>query len=194
MLMEQVVLWSRWENDGVEHLRIWSDSTGYHADSLVVGLIEGVPMRISYQINCDRQWRVQELFMATLGIAGEKFPRLQVRTDGHGHWQTGSGDALPTLDGCLDVDLRATPFTNTLPIRRLGLQPGKSAEINVVYVDFPTLAVSPSCQRYTNLGIIDGVQHYKFESLEVDFEAKLPVDDDGIVLDYPGLFRRIQSA
>jgi hypothetical protein len=43
-------------------------------------------------------------------------------------------------------------------------------------------------QRYTAL---DGAKHYRFESLDDGFTAELPVDEDGFVLDYPGLFRRL---
>ena len=32
---------------------------------------------------------------------------------------------------------------------------------------------------------------YRFESLESGFTAELPVDEDGFVLDYPGLFKRL---
>jgi hypothetical protein len=40
------------------------------------------------------------------------------------------------LSGCCEnVDVSETPFTNTLPIRRLGLTSGESAEIRVAYFD-----------------------------------------------------------
>ena len=39
----------------------------------------------------------------------------------------------------IDVDISATPFTNTLPIRRLGLQPGEFAELDVAFVDAPAM-------------------------------------------------------
>ena len=41
-------------------------------------------------------------------------------------------------------------------------------------------------QRYTNLG----GGRYRFESLDDDFTADLTVDEAGLVVDYPGLFRR----
>ena len=36
----------------------------------------------------------------------------------------------------------------------------------------------------------DGGGLYRFESLDGGFTADLPVDPDGLVLDYPGLFKR----
>ena len=46
--------------------------------------------------------------------------------------------------GCIDVDIRATPFTNTLPIRRLALQPGESRDLRMAFIDVPGLDVRPS--------------------------------------------------
>ena len=52
----------------------------------------------------------------------------------------------------------------------------------------PDLTVFPSDQRYT---AIDSTLLYRFESIESGFTAELPVDEDGFVLDYPGLFKRL---
>ncbi len=58
-------------------------------------------------------------------------------SDGHGHWRKADGTALPQFDGCVDIDLAGTPFTNTLPIRRLGLtRQSGTARLNMLYVPF----------------------------------------------------------
>ena len=45
-------------------------------------------------------------------------------------------------------------------------------------------------QRYTRLrGDAQG-SVYLYESLESDFRSELPVDGDGLFLEYPGYFRR----
>ena len=61
----------------------------------------------------------------------------------------------------------------------------------MVYVSVPTLAVSVEAQRYTCLSQSATGSTFRFESLTGDFTADLPVDASGLVLDYPGLFRRI---
>ena len=98
----------------------------------------------------------------------------------------------------MDIDFAATPFTNTLPIRRLGLQPGESAEVAVVYIDAPSLEVTPVRQRYTCLASDADGGRYRFEALPYaalpdGFMAELSVDADGLVRDYPPLFRRVWS-
>jgi hypothetical protein len=95
------------------------------------------------------------------------------------------------LEGCEYVDISETPFTNSLPIRRLGLAPGGSAEIAVAYFEEAELQPWPEPQRYTYLETGDGGGTYRFVSLDGEFSADLPVDQDGLVLDYPGQFRRV---
>ena len=97
------------------------------------------------------------------------------------------------LDGWIDVDISATPFTNTLPIRRLGLEHGESEELTVTYIRVPELLVGPERQRYGCLEAQTDGGLYRFEALPSGFTAELPVDVDGLVIDYPGLFRRAWS-
>jgi len=120
-------------------------------------------------------------------------PVLELLTDGEGHWKKRGGEPVPELDGCIDVDISATPFTNTLPIRRLGLKPGESEELVVTYIRVPELLVGPERQTYGCLGAQVNGGLYRFEALPGGFTAELPVDTEGLVLDYPGLFRRAWS-
>ena len=60
----------------------------------------------------------------------------------------------PEYSDCVDVDLSFTPATNTLPIRRLGLDIGEEAEIHVAWLVWPELTVQPVLQRYTRLAEI----------------------------------------
>lgn len=68
---------------------------------------------------------------------------------------------------------------------------GESREISVVYVAAPDFTVRPFRQRYTRLDDSDGQQRYRYESLESGFTADLPVDDDGFVVAYPAIWRRV---
>lgn len=199
-------MWTPWEGPGLEHLRLTTDATGRRAESLVLGVDEtGMSFRLRYDIRCDPAWRVREVRAEILGGSGRAFHLL---ADGEGNWRDGDGAPLPELAGSIDVDLTATPFTNTLPIRRLGLGPGESAEIAVAWIEAPALRVFHGRQRYTRLGPGDlsdaprptsaeigsaAVGWYRYESIESDFVALLPVDGEGMVLDYPGLFRRVWS-
>ena len=120
-------------------------------------------------------------------------PVPELLADGEGHWKGRGAESVPELDGCIDVDISATPFTNTLPIRRLGLEPGKSTDVEVAYIRVPELLVGPERQRYGCLEAQVEGGLYRLEALPSGFTAELPVDADGLVIDYPGLFRRAWS-
>ena len=60
----------------------------------------------------------------------------------------------------------------------------------MAWVGAPALTVQPQAQAYTRLAD----RRYLFETLDGSgFRAELPVDDDGIVVDYPDLFRRVPA-
>jgi hypothetical protein len=188
--MEREVMWAPWEGPGLEHLRLVTSDDGIVANGLVIGLEAGRPFRIHYEVRCDERWRVREVRAAAPDL---ERPVLELLAGGEGQWKRGGGEPIPELDGCIDVDISTTPFTNTLPIRRLGLEPGESADVDVAYVRVPELLVGPERQRYGCLEAQADGGLYRFEALPSGFTAELPVDADGLVLDYPGLFRRAWS-
>ena len=102
----------------------------------------------------------------------------------------GSGRALPELDGCIDIDIAATPFTNSLPIGRLGLARGERQPIDVAYISTPDLKVTPVKQAYACL---EPGRRYRYEGIFRDFTAEMEIDDDGLVVDYETLFRRLPA-
>jgi hypothetical protein len=191
LTMERQVMWSPWTGPGLEHLHLLQEQAGMLADGLILGVEEQVPFRVHYAIHCDLQWRLRAVH---LSMPTGSSPSLHLFTDGEGFWKTEDGEAIPSLEGCFDVDISATPFTNTLPIRRLALQPGSSATLSMAYIAIPQMHIEATQQRYTCLEVTSSGGRYLYESLADGaswFTAELPVDRDGLVLDYPGLFRRV---
>ena len=189
--MQRHVMWSPWAGPGLEHLYLLQQQEGIVADGLILGVQEQAPFRVHYEIHCDLQWRLRAVHLSLLSGSSQS---LHLLTDGEGVWTTESGETIPLPKGCLDVDISATPFTNTLPTRRLALQPGSSTTLSMVYIAVPQMQVEVTQQRYTCLEIAPSGGRYRFESLTNGvsrFSAELPVDRDGLVVDYPGLFRRV---
>jgi uncharacterized protein len=179
----RVVRWRTEAGDGLEHLVLNSTSGGTSAYGVVIGSRGGVAFGLCYAIDADADWVVSS-FGVTIAGRGS----LKLFADGHGHWRTAGGEALPTLAGCVDVDLAATPFTNTLPIRRLNLARGERRTIRVVYVTVPALELTPVEQAYT---CVEPWRRYRYEGLTSGFRAELDVDTDGVIVRYPGLWQRL---
>jgi hypothetical protein len=187
--MQRSCRWATEDGGGLEHFAIRHKDGGIFAQGVVIGpgsgaLYAGELFGCSYAIRCDAHWRARQVEVWVAGGA-----HLVLRADGEGRWSGPQGDPLPGLDGCIDVDLGCTPFTNTLPIRRLGEALYQRQELIVVYITLPEASVMPSRQAYTALG----GGRYLFESLSDRFEAEIDTDADGLLLHYPGLFRRAGS-
>jgi hypothetical protein len=94
---------------------------------------------------------------------------------------------VPTLDGCIDVDLNFTPSTNTLPIRRLALPIGHSAEVPAAWLRFPDFTLQPLVQTYTR----KTANRYGYRA--GTFESEISFDSAGLVHDYPPAWRAIAA-
>jgi len=182
--LDRTVCWTPVGSAGFEHLQLRAEEGGYVARSTVLGIGDEAPFRLQYKIKVDKEWRTRKIWIRAATPIAES--ALALRSDGHGNWRNEDGADMPELRECIDVDITATPFTNTLPINRLRLAPGQSTDIRVAYVTAPSLEISVSAQRYSRRGNSE----IFFESPAHDFSAVLPIDDDGLVLDYPQLFRR----
>jgi len=180
------------------HRYAWRDAEGNGRQSLVMlygddaitarGRVEpgdDVPDAIEFTVVIDVGWCTREVDV----VEPSSGRRLRLIADGAGSWSSDAG-ALPDLQGAIDVDITATPFTNALPIRRMPLDVGEHADLVTAYVRVPELTVSPDLQRYTRVSELV----YRYESLDSDFTRDITVDELGFVVEYPGLFSRIDAS
>lgn len=96
------------------------------------------------------------------------------------------GTDAAVLAEAVDVDLGLSPLTNSTPILRAGMHraPG-SLELVAAWVSVPELTVRPSRQRYDHVS--PGVVRYTDLGLFAGFAEDVTVDEDGLVVLYPGL-------
>lgn len=174
------VRWMSEEHGGLEHLELDASDQGVVAESVLIGGEGG----FMYRIECDSHWRVTRVAIRRAGGA-----TLDLLSNAQGNWTDASGRSRIDLEGCIDIDISATPFTNTLPIRRLKLKQDERRVIRVVYIALPEMTAEPVEQAYTRLE----ERTYRYEGITSHYTAELPVDEDGLVIDYPELFRRVQS-
>ncbi|MFJ9035717.1 putative glycolipid-binding domain-containing protein [Streptomyces sp. NPDC102406] len=187
--------------DMATHVRTWhvSASGGGHetawialgADGLrahgrAMGLTPG-PYWVTYALETGEDLATRRLRVSVEDADGAR--ELDLRRDEVGRW-TADGRELPGLAGALDCDLGLCPLTNTMPVRRHGLHlgPGERTFL-MAWVAVPALTVEPSRQTYTHLGRTPHGARVRYAS--GDFRADVGFDEDGLVLDYPGLARAL---
>ena len=174
------VRWVNWNQDATENLVLTEKPEGIFVKSTINNRGEK-HFTIKYTLNCEPSWEVRNLYLELV----ETKEKIKLESDGHGNWSNDSG-VITKLHGAIDIDISATPFTNTLPIRRLKLGKKQRADILVVYVTIPELSIDIDQQRYTCLS-----KHtFLFEQINNNFSQKIEVDKDGLVVSYPGLFKR----
>jgi hypothetical protein len=140
----------------------------------------------SYDLVTDEAGATKRLSL-TVTLA-ERERQLSIARDEENMWliQQHTGESKrASYDGALDVDVIFSPFFNALPIRRTGLyQRNDSVTLPVVYVRMPELSVAPAVISYSSAP--DGIKLHSPAA-----ETTIRVDDEGFILDYPGLAERI---
>ncbi|MGH7921116.1 MAG: putative glycolipid-binding domain-containing protein [Candidatus Dormibacteraceae bacterium] len=152
-----------------------------------------VPYRLDYVLETGAALVTTLLDVSSRGAEWSR--RLLLRSDGAGSWTVDTesegnvelagpgGDPL-----ALDGDLGLSPVTNLMPILRLGLASGEvRVKLRAAWVSVADLRVQPDGRRYT----ARGPNLIRYEALDGGFSATITVDDDGLVVDYPGIARRI---
>jgi hypothetical protein len=198
------LFWGRRDTSGAEHALVDAHD-GLYARGTALA-VDPIPYSCRYELRTDPAWTTAHLDVSAEGAGWARSVRLELAA---GRWRTTTseqgnldavlsaaghaGAGLPgaedpdRLYGAFDVDLGGSPLTNTLPIRRLRLleaETGVAHRLSVAWVLLPSLEVVQADQIYTPLG--DNRVRFASET----FSADLTVDDDGFVLDYPGLAGR----
>ena len=162
MVKRRTICWTpTWNKDregiGLEHL-VLDERV---ADSIVLAFDdEHGPFRLMYRLAWDESWCVRH---ADLSVMTESSARsIRLNTDGKGHWWDGDGETRDDLEGCLDLDIWPTPFTNTFPIRRAPMVVGERRQFRMAWIFGPTLTVAAETQAYTRLAH----RVYLFENLD----------------------------
>lgn len=179
------VLWQRLDLPGGEYCALSRVAAGWRLSGVAVAAFDGVPLCADYVVECDAAWRTRAATLIVVSEGAER--RLQILAAGDGSWSV-NGQAVDGVRGLVDVDLNVTPATNTLPIRRLNLAVGASAEVVAAWVRFPELTVEPLWQRYTRLT----EDRYGYES-DGHFTTEFVVDDLGLLIDYETGWRRVSG-
>ena len=181
------VIWRRLDIIALEYFEFRERADAIGLAGTIIMVHDGAPLRVEYQARCDRAWVTQSV-RVTL-THGAEARELDLVTDDQHRWWS-NGQELEQVVGCIDIDLSITPSTNTLPIRRLALEPGDSRDVNAAWVRFPELTVERLPQRYVRTD----ETRYRYQSHGGEFTADIDVDEMGMVVRYPPLWERVAAS
>ena len=174
--------------EGFEVLFLRREADGYRFEGHSTGVEEGEAWGVRYTLTVDLQWTTRSAHV--VGMSEEGAQEVSLAGDGAGGWRI-DGRPAPQLDGCLDVDLEASAFTNAFPVRRLGLDVGERADAPAVYVRALDLSIQRLEQHYARLPDDGNHRRFDYESPAFDYRDELVYDEFGLVLSYPGLAVRV---
>jgi hypothetical protein len=160
---------------------------------------EPAPFRVEYRLEAP-EFVTRELELTVIAQGWRR--HLLLRHDGEGTWDAEVDDegdvpggpwdgSLPDLSEAIDIDIQNSPLTNTMPILRHGFQNGGSGDFLMAFVTTPSLRVEASPQRYEHVRGTDAGSVVRYISRDGDFTADLELDEQGLLVFYPRLARRV---
>jgi hypothetical protein len=186
MKTSRIVLWRNLFCPGTEYCTLSPTAQGWMLHgAVIVALKKSQPVRFAYEIRCDSRWQTRRVQVRV--TRGARETTLSLRVDARQRWWQGSRE-LRRLRGCHDVDLFFSPSTNTLPVRRLRLRLGDSAEVTAAWISSEKFVIRRLQQRYTRVAR----NRYLYESA-TGFRTEITVDASGLVVHYPPGWERIAS-
>lgn len=176
------ILWRGLILPGHEACRLYSLDSHWHLAGTAVFSYDQRPYKLDYHVVCDANWNT--LSATVTGWLGDHPLDIALSVDADRRWRV-NGIELPAVAGCVDIDLNFSPSTNLIPIRRLDLAVGQSAEVSAAWMKFPSFQLQPLQQLYWRLDETT----YRYESAGGSFTADLQVNPAGFVTDYPGVWQ-----
>ena len=180
------IRWSRLDVPGHEIAELARTAGGWRLNGQATFEHEGGRANLAYDIRCDDDWVT--ISATVTGAVGDTTIDIELLRNHAGEWAL-NGSKVWEVTGCDDIDLNFSPSTNLLPIRRLKLAIGQSAQVRAAWLRFPSFALEPFEQTYTRVA----EDRYVYESAGGKFRRELTVDGGGFVIDYPGIWQADQA-
>ncbi|WP_054704268.1 putative glycolipid-binding domain-containing protein [Bacillus sp. JCM 19041] len=177
--MKKTILWKNEEKLGYEHFLL----EGTKGKGTIIYVDDEKAHTVNYEIKMESNWVTRQL-----SVQIDHGETRTLFSDGNGKWLNEEGLPLADLNGAIDVDIEATPSSNTLPINRENWELGEEKTFEMVYVAIPELHLTKVKQMYTYERKEEGLRYFKYECR--GYETVICVDEDGFVVHYPNVFSR----
>jgi hypothetical protein len=199
-LVARSIAWVKDPSVGLEFAEVELTDRRMKATGVAIGS-DPMPYRLDYRFVSRSRFVTKSIELVARGQGWLRSLRLE--RDKLGEWDAAwetHGEALlppPTGDmkefsEALDCDLALSPLTNTMPVLRHDLlHGGDPRELLMAWISVPDLSVMPSRQRYTFVRSDGLISVVRYESESRDFIAEIVFDEDGLVVEYPGIGHRL---
>lgn len=131
-------VWRALQGDRLEHVVVRSMYSTLVFDGTIVGVAEARPLRLEYQVICDRVGRAQRVWLGRRTDGEIPDTTVAATANRRGVWRV-SGPLFPPRvgewEGCLDIHLAFSAVSYALPVRRAQLGVGESAGAQVAVLD-----------------------------------------------------------
>jgi hypothetical protein len=174
------IIWKGLYYDTLEYTTIMNGDE-ITVNGLIAGTAEGKNICFKYEIILSSNWE-----FVFVRISDNNNTIFKLTKDESNRWIQNS-EEIPEWDSYEYIDINLTPFTNSLPINHLDIDINTAKNIKVLYINLLTMEINPSTQCYTKLD--DAT--YRYLNVDSGFERILQVDQKGIVINYPRIWRRI---
>jgi len=183
--MQTTITWQGIYYHSLEHCTIAEVGDGHEIRSAITGTHKQRSYKIDYNIHTDKNWDVRSV---TIDMTLDGASKTITAENSKGAWTINKKPA-PQFKGLSYVDISLTPLTNTLPINGLSWTDREPRIIDVVYFDILAGEITPSKQVYTRLS----KNEFLFQTYDRSFEEQITVNDEGIVTNYPQLFKMVSE-
>ena len=200
---KRAVAWAKDDPFGVEFAEIALAPRHLTAEGVAIGS-GPIPYRLDYTLETVSGFVTSRLRVSSRGEGWRR--TLDLSRDAAGAWSVTAGEEgdvdlasaggdSTTFAGARDCDLGLSPMTNLMPVLRHELlSSGGPVELTMAWVSVPDLTVRADGQRYTFLRADEEYRVIRYEATDGSFAADITLDGDGIVIDYPGIARRLFQA
>ncbi len=175
------IIWEGVSHPSLEYCCMTRIKTGWKFNGMVTARLGNRGFGLEYVVLVDSSFSTQSAKFHLLEGCNMRNMGIDIV---NGQWLV-DGIVHEDLAGCTDIDIQASPVTNTIPIKRTGLQDGHQTEIYAAWVKLPTLEVEKVSQRYFRVN----ASEYTYSS--GTFKARLLLNASGLVTDYEGIWKEV---
>jgi hypothetical protein len=176
-------LWTRLDTPGHDACRLARSAAGWMLAGTAVFAAQSAPACLHYSVVCDERWHTVEGEVS--GWSGSNPISARFTKTHNGSWLM-DGQRCDFLADCIDLDFGFTPATNLLQLRRLALDIGERADVDVAWFD-----VGEGLQRLPQTYERLSRDTYRYRAPSVGYEAELELNALGFVRKYPGLWEEV---